>query len=227
MAVNPNFICTGVQKAGTSWLYQELKTHEDIFLPQKKELRQFLPWEGIEFEEYLKNFPKEITGEFTPDYFLDSKNAIIFKEKLPKCKVFVILRNPTERAFSQWRMARKLGSVDLNHSFETCFINDERQIKKRGLYIENIKTFQKELGENFRIYFYDDLLNNPEEFVKKICGFIESKPIFNNTQWFDTGYSNDKLKLTRYTRKICNNYYKDSIVALEKYLNIITGWLGD
>jgi hypothetical protein len=50
----PDFICVGVQKAGTTWLYEQLCSHPQVFMP-KKELDFFfkplgLAWYGAHFE---------------------------------------------------------------------------------------------------------------------------------------------------------------------------------
>ena len=37
----PHFLCIGAQKAGTTWLYQMLRQHPDLFLPPIKELHYF------------------------------------------------------------------------------------------------------------------------------------------------------------------------------------------
>lgn len=37
----PHFICVGPEKTGTTWLYHNLASHPDIFLPPMKELRYF------------------------------------------------------------------------------------------------------------------------------------------------------------------------------------------
>jgi len=37
----PSFLCIGTQKAGTSWLYEQLRYHPDIWLPPFKELHYF------------------------------------------------------------------------------------------------------------------------------------------------------------------------------------------
>jgi hypothetical protein len=37
----PDFLCIGAQKAGTSWLYRNLKAHPDIWLPPIKEIHYF------------------------------------------------------------------------------------------------------------------------------------------------------------------------------------------
>ena len=37
----PDFLCVGAQKAGTSWLYQQLASHPDFWMPPIKEVRYF------------------------------------------------------------------------------------------------------------------------------------------------------------------------------------------
>lgn len=43
MYKNPKFICVGLEKTGTTWLYKTLQKHPKVFLPPKKEIRFF--WE--------------------------------------------------------------------------------------------------------------------------------------------------------------------------------------
>ena len=37
----PDFLCVGAQKAGTTWLYQQLDSHSDFWMPPIKELHYF------------------------------------------------------------------------------------------------------------------------------------------------------------------------------------------
>jgi len=37
----PDFLCVGAQKAGTTWLYQQLDSHPDFWMPPLKELHYF------------------------------------------------------------------------------------------------------------------------------------------------------------------------------------------
>ena len=37
----PDFICVGAQKAGTGWLYEQLRNHPDFWMPPMKELHYF------------------------------------------------------------------------------------------------------------------------------------------------------------------------------------------
>jgi hypothetical protein len=41
MKTLPNFLCIGTQKAGTSWLYEQLRQHPNIWMPPIKELHYF------------------------------------------------------------------------------------------------------------------------------------------------------------------------------------------
>jgi hypothetical protein len=40
-ASGPDFLCIGMQKAGTAWLYDQLETHPDFWMPPLKELHFF------------------------------------------------------------------------------------------------------------------------------------------------------------------------------------------
>src|SRR5689334_15761196 len=37
----PDFLCVGAQKAGTGWLYEQLRSHPDFWMPPVKELHYF------------------------------------------------------------------------------------------------------------------------------------------------------------------------------------------
>ena len=39
--IGPDFICIGAQKAGTGWLYEQLRAHPDFWVPPIKELHYF------------------------------------------------------------------------------------------------------------------------------------------------------------------------------------------
>ena len=58
---NPNFICIGLEKTGTTWLYKILQNHPQVFIPYKKEIRFF--WE----KTFLPN--NNIFRRFTSSHF--------------------------------------------------------------------------------------------------------------------------------------------------------------
>ena len=61
MDKKPTFICIGPEKTGTSWLYENLKAHPQVYLPPVKEIRYF--WETA----YLPD--QDITKRLTNNHW--------------------------------------------------------------------------------------------------------------------------------------------------------------
>lgn len=235
----PNFICVGVQKSGTTWLYTELSKRPEIEMPKTKEIGNAKFTTGIEknkvgindpflnLEKYSSYFPqnKKITGDITPSYFYDKNCAKQIKEKIPNAFVFVILRNPIDRTFSQWRMDRELGLIKKELSFFDYFKNNTNNTREMGLYINYIRYFVEELGSNFEFYFYDELLKNPNDFLKKILNKIKIETNECKTSWLEMPYSNDKQKISAEEHKMCQRFYQKSIMKLENFTKTNTNWI--
>lgn len=126
----PNALCIGVQRAATTWLYSQLKSHPDIFLPSGKELHFFDERYHVDVrEEHFRHFIKadfwrqeidlsdpvywrwycyqfrgagdRVKLDITPDYCRVSPARIrLIRDSLPEVKVLLIVRNPIERAWS-------------------------------------------------------------------------------------------------------------------------------
>src|SRR5258708_2254702 len=106
--MKPNFIGIGVMKAATTWLWHQLYAHPQVALLNQKELHYFDQL-LMTPEQYLEKFsiiPDEyITGEITPSYLSVPHAPILARSICPDTKLLVILRNPVDRAFSQWKVA--------------------------------------------------------------------------------------------------------------------------
>lgn len=66
-ATRPNFVCIGAQKAGTTWLYDNLFTHPDVWMPFTKELHFFnvvCPNEAL--MGYEVPVPTQLKKQFSP-----------------------------------------------------------------------------------------------------------------------------------------------------------------
>jgi len=234
----PNFICVGVQKSGTTWLYNELSKRPEIEMPKTKEIGNEKFSTGVEkikvgikypflnLEKYSSYLPQneKITGDITPAYFYDKNCARQIKEKVPNAFVFVILRNPIDRAFSQWRMDRNLSLIKKEYSFFNYFTNNTNYSRERGLYIDYIRYFVEELSSNFEVYFYDELLKDPNDFLRKILKKIKIEANECKTSWLEMPYSNDKQKIEAEDYEMCRRFYKKSILKLENFLKTNTNW---
>ena len=117
-----NFIIAGAQKSGTTALNYYLKRHPQIALPVKKELHFFdrdelFAGSQVSYESLHRMFrpmrPDAIAGENTPIYLYWRPALERIRDYNPAIKLVVILRNPIERAFSQWNMQRQRGAEAL------------------------------------------------------------------------------------------------------------------
>lgn len=107
----PNFIVIGTRKAGTTALFNYLGKHPDVVLPFRKEIKFF----GCNFFRgtgwYRSFFPRrgklkkgQMTGEASPYYILHPLAAERIKETLPEVKLIAMLRNPIDRAYSNYQL---------------------------------------------------------------------------------------------------------------------------
>src|SRR5436853_1864895 len=113
-----DFLVAGAQKSGTTALNYYLKRHRRIALPVKKELHFFDNDElfaggNVSYDPLHEMFRParagSIVGENTPIYLYWRPALPRIRDYNPAMKFIVILRNPIERAFSQWNMQRTRG----------------------------------------------------------------------------------------------------------------------
>ena len=109
----PNFIIAGAEKSGTSSLSFYISEHPDIYIPKIKELHFFDNSDNYSkgFGWYEKQFSgwsgEKAVGECTPFYMFDYSCAEKIKMQFPDIKVLFILRNPADRAYSNyWHQVR-------------------------------------------------------------------------------------------------------------------------
>ncbi len=100
----PDFLGIGAQKAGTTWLAENLRLHPEVFIPERKELHYFdNKWERP-LAEYARHFVAagdRVCGEITPAYGILSPERIRYVGRiLPRLRLVLLLRNPVERAWS-------------------------------------------------------------------------------------------------------------------------------
>ena len=188
-----NFFCIGAQKAGTTTLYDILKQHPDIFLPEDKEAPFFAysDWYMKGFDWFLDNHFKRykneiIAGTITPEYslFPDTPKRI-YEEIGNNIKFIFILRQPIDRAISHYNMSK--GRLYENLSFEDAIINEKIRIKKgefelnhfsyftRGHYLDQIKRYLEFFPiENFLFLDFNmHVVERAEMTTKMILNFLE------------------------------------------------------
>ena len=124
MSTAPNFLIIGAQKSGTTTLYHAFKQHPEIYLPEVKELNYFFHEskfsKGIEYyKSFFQPTTEKAIGEASPGYICHPASPKRIYDALPDIKIILILRNPIDRAYSQyWDNRRQLTeTLGFNEAF--------------------------------------------------------------------------------------------------------------
>lgn len=122
----PTFVILGAQKSGTTTLYEFIGQHPLVVKGKRRE-SHFFDWRWPKngdqlsseeaYEQYMHYFHQQvlhshaslISGESTPSYIFHYDLSIQrIKSICPWSKLFIILRNPVDRAYSQYQMCVSL-----------------------------------------------------------------------------------------------------------------------
>lgn len=186
----PDFFVVGAAKAGTSSLYDYLSQHPDIFMPDLKEPHFFSEWRPPtpapdDLDGYLSLFEGvpggARAGEASTSYLCSAEAPTRLKRFRPDAKIVVVLRNPVERAYSQyWNHVRD--SVETLSFEEALEAEPERAARGWwcgyhyvgcGLYAEQVKRYLDLFGgESVRVYLFEDLVQDGEGVCRDLFSFL-------------------------------------------------------
>ena len=193
----PNFMIIGAMKAATTSLYTYLIQHPEVFMSSIKEPKFFnnlakgsklnLEGKGFKkisnFDQYYSLFNEvknEVAiGEASPSYLFDEKCAELIYKYLPETKIIAILRQPIDRAYSNFLHARRSGK-EKESSFELAFAEtgnyiDEKQhfYKEKGFYTEQLDRYYKLFpSKNIKILLFEDVVKDPIKTSKEVFDFL-------------------------------------------------------
>lgn len=177
--VLPNFLCIGVMRGGSTWLYENLKDHPEIYLcPYHKETHFFSRYYDKGLNWYRSFFPKKneakrykAIGEIAPTYYFQKKAPKLISKHLPHTRFIVILRNPVNRAFSEYKY-HKL-NFGFSNSFEE-YLKEYPYIIRIGLYAQYLKNwFNYFPKDHFLILIFEEIMGNPLKALKNVSLFLD------------------------------------------------------
>lgn len=188
-------------KAATTSLYTYLKQHPDIFMPEVKEPMFFNNYKQdnnfilkgrkvskvTTLEQYKALFDglkdEGAIGEASPAYIYNKKAAELIKEVVPDTKIIAALRQPVERAYSNFLHAKRAGREPENNFAITFELEEERinknwsplyHYKSKGLYFKQLQRyFYLFPKENIKIILFEDIVKNPEKVAKEVFEFLQ------------------------------------------------------
>lgn len=187
-----SFLIAGVQKGGTTALFDYLRDYPDIALPDVKELHFFdddgQDWSRPDYAAYHGHFPDSAgrpCGEATPIYTYWPGSLERIAAYNPAMKLMVVLRDPVQRAWSHWRMEYARGVE--TQPFAWCIRQGRQRLfdadpwghhrevsyVERGFYGEQIERL---LGlfprSQLLVLRSDDLRADPAEALARTRSFL-------------------------------------------------------
>jgi hypothetical protein len=215
----PDFVGIGVQKAGTSWLYECLLDHPRIWGPPKKELRYFDNEKNYDkganwYQQWFANAPTlAVIGEFTPGYCAHPAAAERMDAFFDDVRLLVSLRDPVDRLLSQVRHYIRNGNIQTEPragkvDLRLDMINERIAIRSR--YTESLQPFFERFPrEKIKIIFFEDLKSEPVSVTQDVYHFLGV---------------NRNLEPTTATKKVGGSYIPRSktLEALKQWVSRIS-----
>lgn len=193
-----DFLIAGASRTGTTSLFEILRRHPDVFIPARKECRYFSALKGDfvgpspEYanriihtpEDYRALFkkakPGQLRGDISPDYLYYYQNAVpkILAEAGAQTPVIIILRNPIDRAYSQYLFHVSQGRERL--TFEEALVAEAHRLAEnwpfgwfyvgRGMYAEQVQAYRDAFERVLLLVFEQDITSGKA--IDKILPFL-------------------------------------------------------
>jgi hypothetical protein len=196
----PTFLVIGAYKAGTTTLHHVLRAHPQVFVPDRREPSYFAfadatdpsnpAWHRSVRDEadYLALFAgaedAKAVGEVSPEYLLHPAAPAAIASRIPDVTLLAVLRDPAERAFSDWVMYRREGHEPL--SFEAALdVQDERRARGEptgfylagGQYADQVARFIDAFGrDRLHVWLYEDVTRDADAAYAEMFSAIGVDP---------------------------------------------------
>ncbi len=264
----PDFLIIGAQKGGTTSLYAYLVEHPDIATARRKEVHYFDQHYQHGPRWYQANFPTTLykqlhettrhqqfmTGEASPEYLFYPRTAEKVSSLLPNVKLIALLRNPVERAYSQYRHNLRWGHEPKTLSFQDALTMEATRTESgriqaeqdalyhnfayqraaylaRGLYAEQLKHWLRYYQhEQILLIKSEDFYQDPRATYEETLAFLGLP--FVEPRSLQKGYaihnaskeSDAPAKLDSNIRKNLLAYYEPHNAELYQLVGRNFGW---
>jgi hypothetical protein len=199
----PDFFVIGAPKAGTTALHAALVGHPQLFLSPVKEPKFFLcdgppprqggpgdahsyrewVWERTEYERLFADAPSgALRGEATAFYLQDLDAHRRIAETVPGARLIMVLRDPVDRAYSNWAHLWADGLEPISDFLAACAEEAGRtaagwapiwrylETGRYGHQIRHLRTLFA--AEQLHFVRYQTLVDEPAATLDGVCRFL-------------------------------------------------------
>jgi sulfotransferase family protein len=200
----PDFLVIGVPKAGTTALHAALARHPELYMSPVKEPKYFLTdgpppsrgggpgdlqtyrehiWRRDHYEALFEPAqPGALRGESTPFYLYNRAAQRRIKALIPGARLIVVLRDPAERAHSNWTHLWSAGLEPIGDVVRACG-EEERRVAAGWAdfwHYTRLGRYGEQLDHLFTVFDparvfilrYRALVDTPAQTLDDICAFL-------------------------------------------------------
>jgi hypothetical protein len=230
----PDFLVIGAPKAGSTAVHAALAQHPQLFLSVPKEPKYFLTdgppqrmhhrgpgdahsarewiWQRDRYERLFAAAPAgTLRGESTPFYLWDRNAHKRIAAAIPDVKLIAVVRDPVDRAYSNWTHLRSDGLEPEADFAQACAVEPARveagwapfwRYLELGRYGEQLAHLYEHFPrEQVYVVRYKQLIDEPGSTLDALAtflgvepGLVSTIPGSNVSAWAAPGRVNDALR---------------------------------
>jgi hypothetical protein len=200
----PDFFIVGAPKAGTTALHAALLAHPQLYMAPVKEPKFFLGngrpptggggpgdahsyrewvWRRDDYEALFDSSPKgALRGEGTAFYLGDHDAHLRIHEAVPNARLVAVLRDPVDRAYSNWAHLWADGLEPIGDFLTACHQEPQRKAdgwapiwryRETGLYGRHLSHLRELFPpEQIHLIRYMSLVDEPQATLDAVCRFL-------------------------------------------------------
>lgn len=203
MAVKPNFFIAGAPKCGTTALYEYLRSHPQIFMPDLKEPHFFsddlITYHYVNsLDEYIGLFAEATpqqsrVGEASASYLLSSAAIPAIRNFNPNARIIAMFRNPvdvvhsfhsqllywseeTEPDFERaWHLQeRRRRGIDVPRTCREPFWLQYHDVGRFGTQAQRLLSVFP--ADQVKMILFDDFSASPQRTYEEVIDFLGISP---------------------------------------------------
>jgi len=230
--LGPDALLIGAPKAGTSALHAALARHPQVFATTPKEPKYFLcgdspppayrgpgdahsqqewVWRRSDYRQLFASAPAgAVRIESTPFYLYSTDAHRRIADDLPEAKLIAVIRDPIDRAYSNWMHLWVDGLEPCGDFVRACELEEQRihdgwapfwHYRRMGRYGEQLADLLERFPrEQLLVLRYRELVSAPTETLNRVSRFlgiaedqIATVPPDNSRVFVDSGWRTDVL----------------------------------
>lgn len=176
--MKPNFIGLGAQKCASSWLYQVMFDHPQVFVSTPKELDFFSAFYDRGLMWYENYFTEaggcSARGEVSPSYLPDFDAPARAKAYDPNFKIIICLRDPVARLVSNHSHDLRLAFFAGDDLSVEAGLKNNPMYVEQSFYAKHIKHWLKFFPQEQMLFLLqEEIKQAPDAEARRVYEFLQ------------------------------------------------------